>query len=204
MRTLKLLLVLVILGIALPQVAVAQEMKNDIGFVVSYLSPTGDYTDSFGDKIEADSAIGFGGAYKHRLNETMSFGASIMFANHDVTACSMGICVKGGEVTNVPILFDLNYHFPTAGDVDPYIGFTLGYSLWGDLEYVAEVGEPDESIDGSFNYGLNFGLDFPMSNDWKVVVGARYLVQEAESSESAGETVDVDPFIVSIGIARGY
>jgi outer membrane protein W len=199
MRTVKVLALLAVLALAIPM-ASAADTKNDLGVVVGYVMPMSDSTVSTGEdttaKAEADSTIDYGLAYKYKFRENMSFGASLLFADHDVKLGGE----KVGTISNMPILLDYNFHMLAKKNL--YVGVTLGYSFWGDLKL--DNGEGTQSTKQNVIYGLNLGYDFHIGDNWAILTNVRYLGEKVESDESGSDSVSVNPIVANVGVAYRF
>ena len=197
MRALKVLALLAVVALAIPM-ASAADTKNDLGVVVGYIMPTSDSTID-GDKIEADSTIDYGLAYKFKFRPNMSIGANLLYSDHDVKVGGQKIAT----VSNMPILFDFNYHLLKNKNL--YIGATLGYSFWGDIKgengFTGTVSTKD-----NFVYGLNVGYDLPVGENWAILFNFRYLGEKVETDESGvqNEDVNVNPIVANVGVAYRF
>lgn len=162
---------------------------------VAYVSPTADTTID-GDTVEADSAVGLDASFEYKFSKAWGVEAAVLYADHDVKVDGQKI----GDISQTPLLFSANYHIPTSGKLDLYVGPTLGYTFWGDLK-VDNVGSV--STDGEFTYGINSGIDVPLKGNWAFTAGLRYLFQKANAEDAGGE-VDVNPFVLRAGIAYRF
>jgi outer membrane protein W len=92
--------------------------------------------------------------------------------------------------------------------VDFYIGPTVGYAMWGDLQpkdMAVEFGiEEPQKLKSDFVYGANLGFDFPFHDAWAFNLGLRYLWVKAEPDAAGAESIDVNPLIVTVGISYKF
>ncbi|HJQ98975.1 MAG TPA: OmpW family outer membrane protein [Candidatus Polarisedimenticolaceae bacterium] len=184
------------LGIVAALPALATEERNDVGVVVGYVGPSSDSTIE-GAKTEADNAVDYGVAYKHKFLESkrLSVGGNLLFTSFDVKADG----VKAGDIDNMLFLLDANWHF--LANKNLYAGVTAGYSNWGDFE--PEGGGGNTSIKSDVVYGVNVGYDIPIGKRFAILTNLRYLGMKAESDDTSGsdDTVDVNPIIANVGFA---
>lgn len=187
---------LVLLGVTCAAAASGGETKNDVGVVVGYIAPSTDST-ILGVKTEAQSTVDYGIEYKHRFLESnrLSLGVSVLYADFDVKAAG----TKVGDVSNTPILVDVNWHF--LGNKALYVGATAGYSMWGNFQ--PQGGGGSVNIKSDFLYGLNLGYDIAIGKRWAILTNLRYLGMKAETdvSGAANQTVDVNPIVANVGFA---
>jgi outer membrane protein W len=219
MRHVKALGLLVDLALVVPQFALAGDKKHEIGLLVGNLSPSGELAtdlvlggETLPGTLELDSATGYGIAYQYRLNEKFSLGAALLWSKHDVLVWTLPESGMIGSTTFTPLLMDGNFHlFRKHKSVDFYVGPTVGYAMWGDLQpkdIAVEFGiEEPRKLKSNFIYGANLGFDFPFYGTWAFNVGLRYLWVKAEL-ESAGaqgiDSIDVNPLIIAVGISYRF
>lgn len=162
---------------------------------LTFIAPTSDSTID-GDKVEADSALGLDASFEYKFSKAWGIEAAVLYANHDVKVDGQTI----GDISQTPLLFSANYHFPTTGKADFYVGPTLGYTFWGDLK-IDDAGSVN--TDGEFTYGLNGGIDVPLKGNWAFTAGLRYLFVKAGPDGVDGD-VDVNPLALRAGVAYRF
>ena len=179
---------------ALP--ASAADERNDVGVVVGYIGPSSDSTIA-GVKTEADNAVDYGIAYKHKFLESarLSVGGNLLFTSFDVKADG----AKAGSIDNMLFLVDANWHF--LANKNLYAGVTAGYSNWGDFN--PEGGGGNTAIKSDVVYGVNVGYDIPIGKRFAILTNLRYLGMKAEPDVAGGgdQKVDVNPIIANVGFA---
>jgi outer membrane protein W len=202
MRLVKVLILVTVVALMVPQVAAAADTKSSFGVLLGYISPTGNSTLG-GVKFEADSTMAAGLAYQYSFNEKFSLGASLLYAKYDFNMTGSGFSnEKCCDATFMPLLLDGNFHLlKNTASVDFYLGPTGGYAMWGDSK---GVDGGSEKLKNNFVYGLNLGLDVPFQASWAFNAGLRYLKSKAESDEVAGDNIDVDPWILTAGVSYRF
>lgn len=106
-----------------------------------------------------------------------------------------------GDVKVMPLTAGLNFHLTRQSRVDLYIGPTIGYVFYGDLD----VEDERLSIDDDFTWGATLGLDLPMGDKGWIFSGAlRYLDTEASPDDlgPGDQSMDVSPWILQV--SAGY
>jgi outer membrane protein W len=196
MKLVKVLVLIAAVVLAVPQFASAADTNNDIGVVVGYLTPMSDSTIE-GYKYEADSAMDYGIAYKHIFGNRLGIGASLLMAQHDVKVEGQ----KVGTIDNMPLLFDLNFHFLPKRNL--YVGVTAGYSFWGDVKYDNSVGGGSDKTKQNVVYGVNLGYDFHIGDNWSILANVRYLGEKVEPDQG-GDSVNVNPLVTNLGVAYRF
>jgi outer membrane protein W len=199
MKLVKVLVLIAVVALAVPQLASAADTNNDIGVVVGYITPMSDSTIE-GDKTEADSAMDYGIAYKHIFSNRLGVGANLLIAQHDVKVNGE----KAGTIDNMPLLFDLNFHFLPKRNL--YVGVTAGYSFWGDVKLDHPTVEGETSLQTKQNvvYGVNLGYDFHIGENWSILANVRYLGEKVEGDAADSEDVNVNPLVANLGLAYRF
>jgi|SRR6516164_10537881 outer membrane protein W len=196
MRHVRLVLLIALVALVVPQVAKAADTSNDLGIVVGYIDPTSNSTIG-GLKTEAKSTIDYGIEYKHRFLESkrLSLGGTVLYSQFDVDQGGQKI----GTIDNWPILIDVNWHFLEKKNL--YAGVTAGYAMWGDFK--PEGGGSSTKVKQNAVYGVNIGWDFPIGERWAILTNLRYLGSKVETDQSgvANTTTNVNPIIFNVGFA---
>jgi outer membrane protein W len=216
MRLVKALVLIVVLAFVIPQFALAGDKKHEIGVLVGNLSPSGELAtdlilggETLPGTLELDSATGFGIAYQYRLNEKFSLGAALLWSKHDVLVWTLPESGMIGSTTFTPLLIDGNFHlFRKHKSVDFYVGPTVGYAMWGDLQpkdiaVEFDITEP-QKLKSNLVYGVNFGLDVPFKSVWAFNANVRYLWAKVEPDSADAQSIDVDPLLIAVGISYKF
>ena len=168
-----------------------------------------------GTGISVDDAFSLEVDLTYMFNETWGLEMVATAAEHDLG--TVGGALGGadaGSVWVLPPTFVLQYHFPTAGTVHPYIGagvnFTLffSYDLSDDL---AGLGIEDVDLDSSIGPAGNVGIDFDIGDRYVFNVDLKYVMISTDADlELAGEAildtvdVDVDPWVFGVGFGMRF
>ena len=167
----------------------------------AWVNPTSD-TDLDGLTVEAQSAIGPSVAWEHMFNDDWGSEIGFMWVEHDVEASGFG---EFATISQMPLLFSANWHGlgRSGSRMDIYVGPTIGYVFYGDVELNDSVGGGEASTDDDFVYGLNSGIDIPLGDIVDLNFGFRYLFGSVDVDDGAGGTdeVDIDPVILHAGVA---
>lgn len=129
-------------------------------------------------------------------------------ARHDVVATDTLLGdVNLGKISHFPPTLTLKYHFNTDGQVQPYLGAGVNYTLFFDDKVPA--GGPVTSIDydPSFGGALQAGVDWKLDDHWSLNADIRKVWINSDVTIMAGATridadVDINPIIVTLG--TGY
>lgn len=221
MRQLIVVLALILMIASLPVLADAGD--KIVRFGAAYASPTGELTDSYDDPpyyyrydIEADSAVYLFTGFEYMFTDLFGLDATLMHGNHDLD--SHGFETYDGELiwdesftfadfNIMPLFISAHFHFARDKPYDLYAGPTIGYVMYGDLEYHEDyLKEYSLEIDDDFGVGAVFGIDAPFgSKGWAFASAIRYIKTSAEVSvEESTETVDIDPWILQAGFAKRF
>lgn len=112
-----------------------------------------------------------------------------------------------GEVLLLPPTLTLQYHFNPEGRLRPYAGAGLNYTFF----FTQDDGQ-FESIDydDSFGYALQAGVDYEFRPNWLLNFDVKkvFLDTDVEIDTGPGGVieadVDIDPWIVGIGVGYKY
>ncbi len=200
MRLGKVLVLVALLALIVPQAVSAADTKNDLGIMVGYIGPTSDSTvnvEGLSGTVKAESTVDYGLAYKYKFRENMSFGASLLYAKHDVKVAGE----KVATISNMPLLLDYNFHLLAKKNL--YVGVSLGYAWWGDLKGEGPI-TGSESVKKNWLYGVNLGYDIQLGQNWSIPINVRYLGQEIKTDTSPEEKVTVNPVVANVGFAYRF
>ena len=136
--------------------------------------------------------------------------------SHDIhgtgTAAGLG---RIADASVLPPTLTLQYHWNVDGKVRPYLGAGLNWSLFYDEDVTDSLdgflGESSRiSLDDSFGWAAQAGIDFMIDEHWFFNVDLKYLdidttaviESEATGAELARVDVDIDPWVPGLGF--GY
>jgi len=207
---------LALMVLAMPALASAQDGNWQLRVSGVWVNPDIDFTDtSDGDQIQAgaDSAIGLGLAFERRVSPRLGIEFGALSAEPDVNLdanFSGGPSLRASDgVSFTAITAGLNIHLTPDGAVDLYIGPFLGYILYGDVGFRAQLG--GETLvqnflaDEDFALGAQIGANFAFGDGpWSVNLAAKMLDTSLEVTNDEGDETDLgfDPLILSVGF--GY
>lgn len=188
---------------ALP--AWAEKGDKQIQFGLVYSSPTNDLQDGM-DTIEADSATGFQAAFEFMVGDRVGVEPAISTANHDVDVMTPGFpTIALGDADLRTLTVNVNFHLTPESNADFYVGPTVGYTFWGDLDSPFLGGS--FAIEDDLIYGVNLGVDVPFGESaWSFAGALNWLVVEAALSDATpgDPPLDVDPLQVKVGVAYNF
>ncbi len=115
---------------------------------------------------------------------------------------------EAGSFKHLPPTVSLQYYFNAEGNVSPFVGAGLNYTLT--FSEKTKNGGPisgaDLSVGNSFGLAGQVGLRFATSENWDVIVDARYINLNADVSvngSNVGEA-EVDPMVYSIMLGKRF
>ena len=184
--------------------AAAQENKFKVFVAAGYISPLGteDGVDlgEVTDSIEASSEVGYDFGIEWRLNKLIGFELDYLNGTHDVEFGG----TKIGETDFKPLSLSLNFHLIHTNFLDFYIGPTVSYVSWGDIDLVQDAQDILETssvpADSETAFGAQVGLDIGIGPHFAIVTGVRYL-QVDITPDGDSDGLAVDPLIARVGAA---
>lgn len=141
------------------------------------------------------------------LSENFAVELILATTPHDVSAVNTAVGnVDLGDVWLLPPTLTAQYHFNPRGDFRPYIGAGLNYTLF----YNEDPGAVTSiDYDNSVGFALQAGFDVPIGDTYffnadvkKVFIGTDVSIDAAGTAVSAD--VDIDPWIIGVGIGRRF
>lgn len=175
-------------------------------------------------RVDADDAWGLGISGEYQVSELLGIDLGIMRAVPDVDLhvedSSLGASISASDgLTMTPLSLGLNFHLTPKQRFDLYIAPYLAYVLYSDVEWrVKETliidGVPVEledairfAVSNDLAYGAVLGADIPIGpKRWYFSGSLRYMVTELDGTDDEGdrEILDLDPFIVSVGVRYSF
>jgi len=157
-----------------------------------------------GDTVRVDDgiALGFNFTYYYSPNWAVEVLAATPF-KHDVKLLDG---TKVAEVSHLPPTVTAQYHFDTEGNLNPYVGRGLNYTLFFDEETVGPLAGTDLELDGSVGLAAQLGLDIDLDNNWLLNLDVRYIDIESDAKlDGAALTkVDVSPWVIGAEIGKRF
>ncbi len=202
--------------LAAPALGSAQDGNWQFRVSGVWVDPDIDFTDeSDGDRIRAgsDSAIGLGLAFERRVSSRLGIEFGALTVEPDVTldadfAGGPNLTASDG-VSFTAITAGLNIHLTPDKAVDLYIGPLIGYILYGDVGFRAQLGgetlAQNFSADDDFALGAQIGADVAFGDGpWSLNLAAKILDTSLEVTNDEGDETSLgfDPLILSVGF--GY
>jgi outer membrane protein W len=221
MRKVSLALAVLVLVASIP--AMAGQGDKIIRFGAAWSSPTGDFVDTFESvdyrevaTLEADSAIGPFFGFEFMVSDLIGIDGTIIYTTHDIDSdffveeggeVVFDDCMTIGDVSVMPLFVSAHFHVVQNDLLDYYIGPTIGYVMYGDLKLIPEFEEDDVPLKDDFGIGVVTGIDVPFgSGGWNFVTALRYIKTAAEIDEPevTGIEIDIDPWILQVGVGKRW
>lgn len=141
---------------------------------------------------------------------TENFAAELILATnpHDVKAVGTALGdVDLGDVSLLPPTLLGQYHFNPRGAVRPYVGAGINYTFFYDNDPGDVV---SVNYDNTFGFALQGGVDIPFNDTYFFNVDVKKLFLSTDVRVDAGAAgvvgadVDIDPWIVGVGVGRRF
>lgn len=186
------LVIVVVAAAVLAVPAQALEYKFRVYGAAAYVVPISDGQVD-GTTVEAADVVGWELGAEWKPTNLLGIELAYLYANPDIEA--LGTTV--GDVTLQPIFLSANFHLVRTKLLTFWVGPTASYANWGNLEL---SDGSSVQTDSEFAYGASTGVNISLFKLMALQVGARW--QKLQVADSAtGESVDVDPFFVNLGLA---
>ncbi len=134
-------------------------------------------------------------------------------SQHDVRA--EGTLAGLGTVIDawvLPPTLTLQYHFLPNGKFRPYAGLGVNYSHFYSEDVTGGLDAPgaDVELESSWGVAAQIGADIAINEDWFVNLDAKYIKIDTSADfdnttvGNAEVDVDIDPWVIGIGIGRRF
>lgn len=180
---------------ALPAAAGERPYRTKLFAAVSYVSPLSESEQDFTgvvDSLEATEELGWEFGIGGRFSERWGFELSYVNATQDVDFGGDRV----GEIDFEPISATLEFHLVPGRAFDLWIGPTVSWVRWGDLEL--ENGTEIET-DAESAFGATLGFDIGLGDRLALTAALRYL--DADADLRGFEALAVDPLFARVGLA---
>jgi outer membrane protein W len=182
---------------ALPALAQENAHRFKVFGAASYVTPLSDSAvTGVARSVEASDELGWELGAEWKPTDRIGIEASYLDATHDVEADGARI----GEIELRPWNFALNFHVVAGDTFSWYVGPTVAYVDWSELE-LANGATLD--VDSETTYGVTTGVDFGFGDRLALQLGLRWLDSSVESP-SLPSAVSVDPLFMRVGVALRF
>jgi outer membrane protein W len=181
----------------------AEKGDTRIQFGALYSVPTSDLEEPDGE-LEVDSAFGFQVSFEYLISDIVGIEPSLAYSNQEVNVEEADVeDFELGDIDLTALTFNFNFHLLRDKPVDLFLGPTVGYAFWGDLE--SDVFPDSFPADDDFIYGANLGLDVPFGGSaWSFTGAINYLLADIALEGSTGDDLGVDPVQFKFGVSYSF
>jgi outer membrane protein W len=155
-----------------------------------------------GVSSSVDVGGGFGIGAEYRFSDRLGFEFSALIAGLEVGSSVSGRTfeARSFESSMMPLTFAVPFHFDTGTRADLFVAPTFSIVRYLDVETTvggASVGTRVD-VDSDAALGAALGVDVPFGKGkWCFSTGVRYMKTKVENT-------DVDPVIVTVGVAYRF
>lgn len=141
---------------------------------------------------------------------TENIAAELILATtpHDVEAKNTALGdVDLGDVWLLPPTLTLQYHFAPRASFRPYVGAGINYTVFYNEDDGAVA---DMDYEDSFGLALQAGVDIPVNDTYFANIDVKKVFLSTDVTVNAGDAgtvgadVDIDPWIIGVGIGRRF
>jgi len=189
---------------SLPSPAFAMKQKGDFVMRVRAINvnPDEDGTTSAGGSVSIDADTVPELDFTYFFTDNIAAELILATTTHSVDVNGVAPL---GDVSLIPPILTLQYHFNPRGKLSPYIGAGINYTIFYDEE-PAGGAVTSVDYDNAFGWAAQIGVDYAIDNRWSINLDIKKLWLETDVSVNGGaitgKDVEINPWIVSLGV--GY
>lgn len=125
-------------------------------------------------------------------------------SNHEIKAVGPATNVKVHETWVIPPVATLQYHFAPEARFSPYVGAGINGMIFysGDDKNGFTV-----DLDDGIGWALQAGADYAVQGPWALNVDVKKVFFNTDAKINGGalkSSVDLDPWVVSVGFGRRF
>jgi outer membrane protein len=100
-----------------------------------------------------------------------------------------------GDFKHLPPTLTAQYHFNPGGDVDPFVGVGVNYTIVYDENPAGPIAGTDLSLGNSFGLSAQLGLAFKLNDRWQIAGDVRWFDIDSDVEVDGADvgTANVDP-----------
>lgn len=187
-----------------PAPGFAMKQKGDFLMRVRGINvnPDEDGTTSAGGSVSIDAATVPELDFTYFFTDNIA--AELILATNTHTVDVNGVA-RLGDVSLIPPILSLQYHFNPKGKLSPYIGAGVNYTIFYDEE-PAGGAVTSVDYDNAFGWALQIGVDYALNDRWFINLDIKKLWLETDVSVNGGaitgNDVEINPWIIGLGV--GY
>ena len=103
--------------------------------------------------------------------------------------------VKAATVDHLPPTLSLQYHFNGDGNISPYLGVGLNYTLFFSEDTTGPINGADLNLGSSWGLAAHGGVNFKLGERWGLGVDLRWIDIDTDVDLNGSDigTVEIDP-----------
>jgi len=156
--------------------------------------------------VDSDTMLSFTIGYMLTPNWAVELLGALPF-EHDITG-EGALAPFGtlGSTKHLPPVLSLQYHFAPRASLRPYVGAGINYTIFFDTEHTGALAGQSLDLDNSWGLALQAGMDIDINRSWFANVDLRWIDINTEATSSAAGTFDVeiDPWVVTVGLGTTF
>lgn len=169
--------------------------------------PDENATTSIGGNVEIDNSVVPELDFTYFVTDNIGVELILGTTKHHPKAVGTALGdVELGSVWLLPPTLTLQYHFNPKGDVSPYVGAGVNYTIfYSEKEPAAVVTDIDYS--NSFGFALQAGVDVKISEDWYLNLDVKRVWLNTDVKINGGAVtadVDVNPWLFGVGFGTTF
>lgn len=153
-------------------------------------------------KVSDDTVPTLG--FTYFVTDNVAIEAILGASNHEINAVGGATNVRVHETWVLPPVVTLQYHFAPAAKVSPYVGAGVNAMIFFSGE---DKNGFSVDLDNGLGYALQAGVDIAVSGPWSVNLDVKKVFFSTDAKINNGALkadVDLDPLVVSAGLARRF
>lgn len=203
------------LGLAAGPAAAVQQGDILVRAGVAHVAPSGESDEitaiAAGAKVEADSGTSFGINFTYMVTDNIGVQALAAWPfNHDIEAKgSIAGLNEVAETDHLPPTVTVQWHFAPQSNIRPYVGAGINYTTFFDEGTKGALAGHNLSLDDSWGYALEAGLDVDINNNWFVSGQVWYMDIDTEASLTGPVyntkfDVEIEPWVFMVGVGTKF
>ena len=111
-----------------------------------------------------------------------------------------------GTTKHLPPVISLQYHFPTAGKIKPFVGAGVNYTVFFDESTRGALAGSKLELDDSWGLAAHVGVDFPITANGSLRIDARWADIDTKVKLDGARlgTVNIDPMVYGISYIHAF
>jgi outer membrane protein len=166
-----------------------------------HVNPDAEGTTNVGGSAEVDSSTMPELDFTYFFTDNIAVELVLATTRHDVMVNGVADL---GEVSLIPPVLALQYHFLPKQKVSPYVGAGINYTIFYNADRSAAIANVD--YENSFGWALQAGVDYALKGRWSLNFDIKKVWMDTDISVNSGTIVapdtDINPWIISFGV--GY